>query len=67
MPGIEKICQRLSDLSLPIQIIALTGSNKKLAQKLEAIAESANIPIRVLGFIENIAPIMKGSKLLLSK
>lgn len=67
MPGIEKICQRLSDLSLPIQIIALTGSNKKLAQKLEAIAESANIPIRVLGFIENIAPIMKGSNLLLSK
>lgn len=67
MPGIERICQRLSDLSLPIQIIALTGSNKKLAQKLEAIAESSNIPIKVLGFIENIAPIMKGGNLLLSK
>lgn len=67
MPGIEKICQRLSDLSLPMQIIALTGSNKKLAQKLEAIAESSNIPIRVLGYVENIAPIMKGGHLLLSK
>mgnify|MGYP000881583206 CR=1 FL=1 len=67
MPGIEKICKRLSDLALPMQIIALTGSNKKLAQKLETIAESSNIPIRVLGFIENIAPIMKGGNLLLSK
>ena len=67
MPGIEKICQRLSDLSLPMQVIALTGSNKELAQNLEAMAQTSNIPIKVLGYIENIAPLMKASHLLLSK
>ncbi|NLI60517.1 MAG: hypothetical protein GX375_03700 [Clostridiales bacterium] len=67
MPGIEGICTRLAELSLPMQIIALTGSNQNLAKKLKPIAQTSSIPIRILGYIENIAPLMKGTDLLLSK
>ncbi len=67
MPGIEEICGRLGDLGLPMQIVVLTGSNETLANNLKEMALTSPIPIRVLGYIENIAPIMKGSNLLLSK
>lgn len=67
MPGIEKICERIVDLHLPMQVIALTGSNETLANNLEEIAKASPIPIKVLRYIENIAPIMKISNLLLSK
>ncbi len=67
MPGIEGICKRLTNISLPMQIVALTGTNDILAKHLREIAEYSSIPIRVLGYEENIAPIMKGADLLLSK
>jgi processive 1,2-diacylglycerol beta-glucosyltransferase len=67
MPGIDRICERLDNMGLPMQIIALAGSNKTLARNLQELAQHSSIPIRVLGYTEKIAPIMKGSNLLLSK
>jgi|LSQX01.1.fsa_nt_gb processive 1,2-diacylglycerol beta-glucosyltransferase len=67
MPGIDRIAERLENMGLPIQIIALAGSNQSLARNLQELARRSSIPIRVLGYTENIAPIMEGSNLLLSK
>ncbi|NLJ41954.1 MAG: hypothetical protein GX352_10180 [Clostridiales bacterium] len=67
MPGVDKICKRLAAMTLPMQIIALTGSNKALAMKLKVIVRDSSIPIRVIDYVENIAPVMKGAHLLLSK
>ncbi|HZJ58045.1 MAG TPA: glycosyltransferase [Clostridia bacterium] len=67
MPGIERICERLGDMGLPMQIVALAGSNRALAKNLEEVARRSPVPVRVLGYTENIAPVMRGSHLLLSK
>lgn len=67
MPGIDTICSKLSRLSLPLQVVVITGTNKLLAKKLETISESSNIPIHVLEYVEDVASLMKISQLLLSK
>lgn len=67
MPGIDTICSNLSELPLPLQILVITGTNKSLARKLEPIAESANIPIHILGYVDDVASLMRISQLLLTK
>jgi len=54
-------------MDLPMQILAITGTNQALAKKLETIAKSSRIPIRVMGFVDNVAQLMEISDLLLTK
>jgi len=67
MAGIETVCLGLTELSIPLQIVAITGTNKSLARKLEALSESCVKPIRVLGYVDEVASLMKISNLLLTK
>jgi processive 1,2-diacylglycerol beta-glucosyltransferase len=63
----ESICKKLVKLDLPMQIIAVTGTNHALARKLKAVSEYSRIPLRVLGYVDNIAELMEISDLLLTK
>ena len=65
--GIEDVCEQLSNLDRPIQVIVITGTNKSLEKKLISIAEHSKIPIHIYGYVENIAEIMEISDLLLTK
>lgn len=67
MPGIETVCSKLAELLTPLQIVAITGTNKTLARKLETLSESSPNPIHVLGYIDDIASLMKISHLLVTK
>ncbi len=67
LTGIEDILNELIQQDLPMQILAVTGTNQTLAKKLEAISQSSRIPIRVMGFVDNIAQLMEISDLLLTK
>ncbi|NLO82426.1 MAG: hypothetical protein GX094_05120 [Clostridiales bacterium] len=67
LAGIEDIFHELASMDLPMQILAITGTNQALAKKLETIAKSSRIPIRVMGFVDNVAQLMEISDLLLTK
>jgi len=67
MPGIETICEKLDELPFPLQIVAVTGTNKTLARSLETLSQSCLTPIHVLGYVNDVAPLMKISQLLLTK
>ncbi len=67
LTGIESIFNELLHQDLPMQILAVTGTNYTLARKLETISRSSKIPLRVLGFVDDIAQLMEISDLLLTK
>jgi len=67
LSGAETICSILSTTSLPIQILAVTGTNYAMCNKLQQLSSHSRIPIRIFGFVENIAELMEMSDLLLTK
>jgi len=67
LSGAETICSMLSTASIPIQILAVTGTNHTMYKKLHQLSSISLVPIRVLGFVENIAELMEMSDLLLTK
>jgi len=67
LSGAETICSILSTTSLSIQILAVTGTNYSMCNKLQQLSSHSRIPIKVFGYIENIAELMEMSDLLLTK
>lgn len=63
----EYICETLAKLDLPMQIIAVTGTNYALAKKLKDISQHSKMPFCVLGYVDNVAELMEISHLLLTK
>ncbi|MCR3758357.1 MGDG synthase family glycosyltransferase [Clostridium felsineum] len=64
---IEKIYESLSKSNANIQIIIITGNNKKLYSKLLEIAEISNVETRILGYTKEVNRYMQASDLLLTK
>lgn len=69
--GMGKISNIYSELAASankdIQIIVITGKNKKLYTKLMSIRESSNIDTKILGFTKNVNKYMKCSDILITK
>ena len=65
--GIDSLIEALDKSSLPIQIIAVSGKNEKLKERLEKIKDKATIPLTVFGFITNIYEVMHASDIIVTK
>lgn len=62
---IRQITEALSETYAPIQLMVVSGRNKKLKEELEL--GKWNIPIKVFGFVTNIHELMIASDLLITK
>lgn len=67
LSGVDKICSKLSALSLPMQILAVSGANHTMYNKLQKLSSLSQVPIKVSGYVENIAELMEISDILLTK
>ncbi|MDD3223452.1 MAG: glycosyltransferase [Clostridium sp.] len=68
--GIGKIAYVYSQISKStsnIQVIVISGNNKKLYSKLMEIKKSSNTPTCILGFTDNVDKYMQCSDLLITK
>jgi processive 1,2-diacylglycerol beta-glucosyltransferase len=65
--GIDTLFESLNKLSLPIQIIAVSGKNKTLQERLERLKEKASMPVTVFGFISNVYEVMHASDIIITK
>ncbi|MGC8972439.1 MAG: MGDG synthase family glycosyltransferase, partial [bacterium] len=65
--GIDSLIESLDKSSLPIQVIAVSGKNEKLREKLEKIKDKANIPLVTFGFITNVYEVMNASDIIITK
>ncbi|TET27293.1 hypothetical protein E3J68_04445 [Candidatus Aerophobetes bacterium] len=52
---------------LPIQLLVVTGINRRLKRKLQALESHLNLPLKVLGYIKKVDELMEISDLLISK
>jgi len=65
--SIEETVLTLSEAHLPLQILAVTGINRKLKRKLQKISSQIDLPLKVLGYVNGIDELMEISDLLISK
>jgi len=64
---IKETVLALAKNSLPIQILVVTGTNRKLKKKLDRISQNIKLSLKVLGYIRQIDELMEISDLLITK
>jgi processive 1,2-diacylglycerol beta-glucosyltransferase len=63
----QQVFSSLLALRREIQIIAVTGRNKKLQNQLESLAQNSTKNVRILGYTDRIDELMDISSLLITK
>lgn len=61
------IVKALDDARLKIQVIIITGRNKKLEERLKGASRSFSFPLKVYGFTEDVASLMAESDIIITK
>ena len=67
MGSLKEIVVTLDNAHLPIQLLVVTGINRRLKRKLQALESDLNLSLKVLGYIKQIDELMEISDLLISK
>jgi 1,2-diacylglycerol 3-beta-galactosyltransferase len=57
--------EALLDLNIAAQVIVVCGRNEQLRQQVERLR--SRVPVRALGFVENVAELMRSADLLVTK
>jgi len=65
--GMYKIVEEIDRAKLKVQLIVITGRNKKLEEKLKVRAPGFSFPIKVYGFTDQVPKIMSQSDLIITK
>lgn len=64
---IEDIVKTVIQIKKPVQIVVVCGHNKELVSKIEAVRNTTDVPIKILGFVDNVYEYMEVSDILISK
>jgi len=67
MGSLMKIVLTLNNLQLPIQLLVVTGTNRRLKRKFQKMQPNLSFPLKVLGYTRHISELMEVSDLLISK
>ena len=62
-----RFSKELAESGLPVQLIVACGRNAALKRKMDRLAAGARIPIRVLGFTDQMPTLMDATDLAISK
>ena len=65
MGPLEEISREIDSSNLDVALVAITGRNKKLKEKLESINWS--IPVHIYGFVKDMPDLMRAADILLTK
>ena len=63
----KKICMKLANSLVPVQLIIVCGNNRKLYRSLQDVIESARNPLARLRFVDNLEDLMSVSDLIITK
>ncbi|GMA50923.1 hypothetical protein GCM10025857_22800 [Alicyclobacillus contaminans] len=67
MADINLICEELFNYPHPVQVVVVTGRNKRMKQQLDESVQSATQPSRVYGFVSEVYELMAVADLMLTK
>ena len=65
--SLREIIFSLDSSKLPLQLLVVTGANRRLRKELEGIRSKITLPLRVFGYTRQVDELMEVSDLLISK
>ena len=65
--NMEKFVKGLYSSGLPIQLIVVCGRNKELQESLDEMSKEEVMPMKILGYTQDVPDLMSASDLLLTK
>jgi processive 1,2-diacylglycerol beta-glucosyltransferase len=63
----KSVIRKLDKLPQPFHIVAVTGKNEELKERLERRGQKLRHPTRILGFCENVHELMRVAELVVTK
>ena len=64
---LEDAVRAISRARLPVQLVIITGRNKRLYAHLQRIRSHLRVPARVFGFVNNMPEMMRASDVIVTK
>lgn len=65
--GLRAAVSAISQACLPVQVMVVTGRNKRLFVQLQRLRASLTIPVKVFGFVNNMPEMMHAADVLVTK
>ena len=65
--GLRSAVQAISHARLPVQLLVITGRNKRLFVHLQRLRSELKVPIRIFGFVNNMPEMMRASDVIITK
>lgn len=65
--GLRSSAQAISQARLPVQLLIVTGRNKRLYMHLQRVRSSLRIPTKIYGFVQNMPEMMHASDVIITK
>jgi len=65
--GLQKAVRAISRAHLPVQLLVVTGRNRRLYTHLQRTRSSLHVPAKILGFVQNMPELMHASDVIITK
>ena len=65
--GLRSAVQTISQARLPVQLLIVTGRNKRLYMHLQRVRASLRVPAQIYGFVQNMPELMRASNVIVTK
>jgi 1,2-diacylglycerol 3-beta-galactosyltransferase len=65
--GLRSAVHAISEARLPVQMLIVTGRNKRLYVQLQRTRSSLRVPAKVFGFVQNMPEMMRASDVIVTK
>ncbi len=63
----DEVAKALNELDTKVQLVCITGKNTAKKKALEELKKSLKIPVKVLGYVNNVSDWMDASDMIISK
>ncbi len=65
--GLHNAVRAISQARLPVQLMVVTGRNKRLYTSLQRTRAGLHVPVKVFGFVQNMPEFMHASDVIITK
>ncbi len=65
--GLQKAVRAISRAHLPVQLLVVTGRNRRLYTHLQRTRSSLHVPAKIFGFVQNMPELMHVSDVIITK